>query len=66
MVNNTQFLTNERLRKKFPNSFDLANYAHMIAVQKLEGGEELPKLNQLISYLEHLPDIEEVKDIEQA
>ncbi|MBN1915329.1 MAG: hypothetical protein JW769_05525 [Parachlamydiales bacterium] len=58
-MKNSQFLTNEYLKKKFPSNFDLVNYAIMLSKQKVEGEEEIPKLGELITYLSTLPDIQE-------
>ncbi len=54
-MNTNHYLTNERLRHKFKNNFDLANYGIKLAKEKIEH-EQSATLNQIMQELIKLPD----------
>lgn len=55
------YLTNERLKYKFKNFFDLANFGIKLAKEKISH-EEYVSLSELMEELVNLPD--EMKPIE--
>ena len=54
----TEFYTNQRLRNKFRNNFDLANYGIEIARSYMREGQP-HSLKQLVNELAQLSDIQE-------
>ena len=57
MIKKDVYLTNSRLKNKFYNNFDLANYAIEMARSHMNEREPLT-LQQIIEDLENLADIE--------
>jgi len=57
-IKNTEFYTNQKLKNKFYNNFDLVNYSIEIARSYMREGNP-HSLKQLINELAQLSDIQE-------